>query len=92
MISKTLFSSNSDEWATPQNLFDSLNNEFNFDLDACATEMNHKCDEYFTQEEDGLKQNWGGGEYGLIHHIRKLTNGLKRLLENRGQIIHWLSC
>lgn len=60
MVSKTLFSSNSDEWATPQNLFDEMNNEFNFDLDVCATDENHKCPEYYTKEQDGLSKNWGG--------------------------------
>lgn len=54
------FSSKSDEWATPQDFFDKLNEEFNFTLDACATHTNHKCDKYFTLEEDGLIQSWGG--------------------------------
>ena len=57
---KTLFSFNSDEWATPQDLFDTLNAEFGFDLDPCATDENHKCPDYYTMEQDGLKQNWGG--------------------------------
>jgi len=60
MNGKGLFSSNSDEWATPQKLFDDLNNEFDFELDVCATEENHKCPEYFTKEQDGLSKNWGG--------------------------------
>ena len=62
MVSKTLFSSNSDEWATPQKFFDEMNEEFHFDLDVCATDENHKCDEYFTKEQDGIAQNWGGAE------------------------------
>lgn len=62
MVNKTLFSSNSDEWATPQDFFDEMNNEFDFDLDVCATDENHKCDEYFTKEQDGLSKNWGGVE------------------------------
>lgn len=37
-----------------------LDEEFHFTLDACATEENHKCDRYFTKEQDGLKQDWGG--------------------------------
>lgn len=57
-----LFSSNSDEWATPQDLFDELNKEFGFTLDACATEENHKLPFYFTKENDGLSQDWGGVE------------------------------
>ena len=83
MLGKALFTSNSDEWATPQALFDELNNEFNFNLDVCATEENHKCETYFTKEEDGLSQNWGGTEYGLIRRIPRLINGLKRHLRKR---------
>lgn len=57
---KTLFSSASEEWATPQELFDKLNEEFCFTLDPCATPQNHKCEQYFTKEQDGLKMDWGG--------------------------------
>lgn len=60
MVSKTLFSSNSDEWATPKDFFDRLDAEFNFTLDPCATDENHKCPQYFTKEEDGLGKDWGG--------------------------------
>ena len=56
---KVLFSSNSEEWSTPQDLFDKLNDEFGFTLDPCCTEQNHKCNKYFTKEKDGLSQNWG---------------------------------
>lgn len=54
------FSSKTSEWATPQALFDELNNEFQFTLDPCATKENHKCETYFDEEIDGLKQSWGG--------------------------------
>lgn len=59
-MNKALFSSNSDEWATPQEIFDLLNREFCFNLDPCATSENHKCERYFTKEDDGLSKNWGG--------------------------------
>lgn len=36
----------SDEWQTPQKLFDELNEEFNFDIDLCATAENSKCPNY----------------------------------------------
>ncbi|MDQ7227319.1 phage N-6-adenine-methyltransferase [Staphylococcus haemolyticus] len=52
------YSSKSNEWATPQNLFDELNDEFNFTLDPCATDENAKCSKYFTVEDDGLSKNW----------------------------------
>ena len=54
-----LFSSKSDEWATPQWLFDKLNNEFHFTLDPCATAENAKCQKYYTMSDNGLTQDWG---------------------------------
>ena len=49
-----------EDWATPQDFFDKCNAEFGFTLDACATNENAKCLDYFTKEEDGLKQSWAG--------------------------------
>ena len=59
MNTKVMFSSQTDQWATPQDFFDKLNEEFHFNLDPCADESNHKCDLYYTKEQDGLKQKWG---------------------------------
>ena len=53
-----LFSSKNDEWATPQFIYDWLNDIHSFTLDPCASDDNHKCDKYFTIETDGLKQSW----------------------------------
>lgn len=55
-----LFSSRSDEWATPISLFADLDAEFHFDLDPCANEANHKCETFYTKEEDGLMRCWSG--------------------------------
>lgn len=55
-----MYSSKSDEWSTPQKFFDEINEEFNFNLDVCATDENHKCDQYYTLENSGLEKNWGG--------------------------------
>jgi phage N-6-adenine-methyltransferase len=54
------FSSATDLWATPQDFFDTLDSEFKFTLDPCATRDNHKCVRYFTESDDGLAQNWDG--------------------------------
>ena len=59
-MNKGLFSSNSPEWATPQDFFDKLNAEFNFTLDPCATPENAKCKRFFTEKENGLLQPWTG--------------------------------
>ena len=57
---KVLFSSKEEKWATPQDFFDKLNDEFHFTLDAAASPDNAKCTNYFTEEQDGLVQSWGG--------------------------------
>lgn len=54
------FSSKTDVWATPQDFFDKLDEEFDFSLDPCALPSNAKCTNYFTPEEDGLLQDWEG--------------------------------
>lgn len=55
------FSSKSNEWSTPQDFFDELNKEFNFDLDVCASKENTKCKKYYNKDEDGLNRNWNKG-------------------------------
>lgn len=60
MVNKSLFSSESSEWATPQPLFDELNARYNFTLDPCATKENAKCFRFFTKTNDGIIQSWGG--------------------------------
>jgi site-specific DNA-methyltransferase (adenine-specific) len=54
------FRSDSAEWATPPTFFATLDREFGFTLDACATPANAKCLKYFTLAEDGLQQPWQG--------------------------------
>lgn len=57
---KVLFSSEDMTWETPQDFFDKLDSEFNFDLDPCASHMTAKCKTYFTEDDDGLVQSWAG--------------------------------
>lgn len=65
MNTDLMFSSKSDEWETPQWLFDELNKEFGFEIDVAASDENHKCDIYFKKNPDpmhfdGLNADWGG--------------------------------
>ena len=54
------FSSETDQWATPQALFDRMNTAFGFTLDVCADSKNAKCPIFFSKEQDGLAQEWVG--------------------------------
>lgn len=60
MTDSAHFSSKTDMWETPQDLFDQINAEYQFTTDVCATAVNAKCDHYYTPEMDGLKQLWTG--------------------------------
>lgn len=62
MNTDLMFSSETDQWATPQDFFNKVNNVFHFTLDVCADSNNHKCQYYFDQSLgfDGLKMNWTG--------------------------------
>jgi len=60
MNTELMFSSAKCEWPTPQDLFDKLNEWYEFNLDVCALPENTKCKDYFTPEIDGLKQDWKG--------------------------------
>lgn len=60
MVDQVMFSSKTDDWATPQDFFDDLDQEFSFTLDVCADRKNAKCDRYFTRDQDGLGQDWHG--------------------------------
>lgn len=58
VLTSGMFSSRTNEWATPQQFFDRLDEEFGFDLDVAATPENAKCDKFFTEKQDGLEQDW----------------------------------
>lgn len=49
-----------DEWSTPQWLFDFYNKQYAFNLDAAASDVNHKCETYYTIDNNALHQRWEG--------------------------------
>ncbi len=61
-IDNNSFKSKSHEYETPKEIFEPLQKEFNLQLDVCASDKNHKLDNYFTIEDDGLIKDWS--KYG----------------------------
>jgi len=43
---------------TPKEIWERLSQEFNFTVDACASDKNHLLPRYWTIETDALKQDW----------------------------------
>jgi phage N-6-adenine-methyltransferase len=54
-------------WETPQALFDHLARWFSFNLDPCAEPETTKCDRFFTEEDNGLKQDWGDNSVVFVN-------------------------
>ncbi len=54
------YSSDRPDWETPQDFFDTLNSEFGFETDVCATPSNTKCSRFFHPGDNGLIRHWSG--------------------------------
>lgn len=92
-MNRSLLSSKSNEWATPQAVFDELNKEFNFTLDPAATSENAKCQRFFTKEQDGLKQDWSGETvFCNPPYGREIGKWVESVITNTSSIISLLSC
>jgi len=57
--------SNRMDWETPQSLFDELDREFHFTLDAASSDVNAKCAKHYTIDDSAFTHEWGG-EYRLL--------------------------
>lgn len=69
-MNKGLFTSNTQDWETPQWLFDKLDKHFKFSLDVCATADNTKCKVYIDPRcANGLAVNWDDIDFGIHKNI-----------------------
>lgn len=76
------FSSATDQWATPRDLFNALNSIFNFTTDVCADASNAKCSTYYTKEVDGLAQDWRGVCWCNPPYGREIPEWVKKAYES----------
>ena len=60
MNTEVMFSSKAMDWETPKELFNELDKEFHFTLDAASSDENALCDKHYTKETNGLDQSWAG--------------------------------
>lgn len=61
MNTAMMFSHARDEWATPEWLFEELDTEFRFGLDAAASDENATCTVFWTTVDDALTRDWYPG-------------------------------
>lgn len=88
-INSGMFTSSTDDWATPQDFFDALNREFDFDLDVCASAENAKCARFFTKEDDGLSKEWRGRCWMNPPYGREIGQWVRKAFETslRGGLV-----
>ena len=55
---ETLMSSKRQDWATPNEVFNPINEIFEFNLDVCATEENAKVQAFIDPEMDAFSVPW----------------------------------
>ena len=48
----------SDEWSTPRDLFQSLDQQYDFTFDVAASKDNARIDQYWTKEDNALTKDW----------------------------------
>jgi len=80
-MDKCLNSSEKMDWGTPQFLYDQLDAEFGFNVDVCAHELNHKCYNYFTEDDDGLSLDWVGTCWMNPPYGREIGKWIKKAYE-----------
>jgi site-specific DNA-methyltransferase (adenine-specific) len=67
----------SDNWATPKDLYDELNREFNFDFDPCPLNIGE-----VTPDKDGLLIEWGKSNFINPPYSKNLKEAfVKRAIE-----------
>lgn len=62
-INDSLFSSDFQEWETPDWFFSALNDEFHFAVDVAASMDNRKIQKFFSIHQDAFRLQWHGNCY-----------------------------
>lgn len=87
MNREAMFSSKTDIWETPQDFFDKLNEEFNFQTDVCALPENAKCKRFYTPEQDGLAQEWIGSCWCNPPYGRQVGKWVRKASESKATTV-----
>jgi phage N-6-adenine-methyltransferase len=81
-LNRGMFRSASDEWETPQEFFNAVNEVFHCTLDVCATPFNAKCEHYYTKKENGLLQPWRGVCWMNPPYGREISRWVQKAYES----------
>ena len=76
---------------TPKSIWEDLTKEFNFTVDACASDKNHLLPKYWTKEIDALTQNWDN-EIVYCHPLfdRNIPKFIEKSLQSKSKTVFLL--
>lgn len=86
------YSTNTDEWETPPEIFTPLDAEFDFDVDVCATAQNTKCQIFLGELIDGLMENWFESGYRTSWCNPPYSNLKKWISKNATESSKGMTC
>lgn len=86
-MNKVHFSSATDMWETPQDLFNDLDKEFGFTLDVCAAPENAKCKRFFSSQQDGLSREWDGVCWMNPPYGRVIGKWMRKAYESASTVV-----
>lgn len=66
VISSDLNDDMKNSWGTDPLIFNAMNKEFNFSLDAASSDSNHLVENYLTKEDDSLSVDWSACGYKSV--------------------------
>lgn len=94
MNTKLMFSSEKEDWETPQSFFDGLNREFHFTLDAAASPEMRNVPTTIRKNKTGSRKAGLDTLCGSIHHMGAIQQGygFVRHTKNISELDAQLSC
>lgn len=84
-MNNVIFSRQSDEWETPDTIFENLNKIFNFTLDAASSDKNAKLPKHYTVEDDGLAKSWEGERVFCNPPYSQVKKWVKKAYDERNK-------
>jgi phage N-6-adenine-methyltransferase len=81
-INPALFSSKTDNHATPRDLAARYVEEFRIETDVCASEDNAVVTRFFSREQDGLAQEWKGVCWMNPPYGREIGHWIKKAADS----------
>lgn len=82
-----------DDWATPIELFNQLNEQHNFDIDVAASSTNHLCDEWRgldhpdESKRNGLTSEWFGHVWCNPPYGRGIKDWVLKASQHYDQVV-----